>query len=184
MVTREPEPTRPTTDPISRRVSFLALGRLPGATAGRMRVPLSATTNAWIAYAAWLSERFGLPLGVIGALAIALGIGELAAAVGTIAFSDRMGQLRSARYGLARRPVLPATGAAPAHTPRRIAPYHRSVVACPSPAAHRPVVRPQNAPVRHVGLLRRPATASRGPRCHPVALAGLATRSSMIATPP
>ncbi len=54
-----------------------------------------------IAYAAWLSERFGLPLGVIGALAIALGIGELAAAVGTIAFSDRMGQLRSARYGLA-----------------------------------------------------------------------------------
>ena len=53
-----------------------------------------------IAYAAWLTERFGLPLGVIGALAIALGIGELAAAVGTIALSDRMGQLRSARYGL------------------------------------------------------------------------------------
>ena len=54
-----------------------------------------------IAYAAWLTERFGLPLGVNAALAIALGIGELAAAAGTIAFSDRVGQLRSARYGLA-----------------------------------------------------------------------------------
>lgn len=54
-----------------------------------------------IAYAAWLTERFDLSLGVIGALAIALGIGELAAAVGTIALSDRMGQLCSARYGLA-----------------------------------------------------------------------------------
>ena len=54
-----------------------------------------------IAYAAWLTERFGLALGVIGALAIALGVGELAAAVATIAFSDRFGQLRSARYGLA-----------------------------------------------------------------------------------
>ena len=62
---------------------------------------LLASQVVLIAYAAWLSERFGLPLGVIGAFAIALGIGELAAAVGTIAFSDRMGQLRSARYGLA-----------------------------------------------------------------------------------
>ena len=71
--------------------------------------PLIATTGllmlasqvVLIAYAAWLTERFGLTLAVIGALAIALGIGELAAAVGTIAFSDRLGQLRSARYGLA-----------------------------------------------------------------------------------
>ena len=68
------------------------------ATAGLL---LLASQVVLIAYAAWLTERFGLPLGVIGALAIALGIGELAAAVATIAFSDRLGQLRSARYGLA-----------------------------------------------------------------------------------
>ncbi len=38
---------------------------------------MAASQVVLIAYAAWLTEQFGLALGVIGALAIALGVGEL-----------------------------------------------------------------------------------------------------------
>lgn len=51
-------------NPISRRVSVLALGRLPGATAGRRRVPLlvaiATTFGGTIAAAR-------MPLGAVGA---------------------------------------------------------------------------------------------------------------------
>ena len=52
----EPQPTRPRADPVRRRVSVLALGRLPGATAGRMRVPLLVAMGA----------TFGVSLTVMG----------------------------------------------------------------------------------------------------------------------
>lgn len=60
---------------------------------------MASSQIVFVVYAAWLTRQFGLDVGMIGLLAIILGVGELGAVLGTIKFADRLGHATSAITG-------------------------------------------------------------------------------------
>lgn len=59
----------------------------------------------FITFAAWLEERHGFGLGVLAALATALGVAELAAEGATILLTDRLGKAKAVAAGMSASAV-------------------------------------------------------------------------------
>lgn len=60
---------------------------------------MASSQCLFVVYGPWLADRFGFGEVAISAVSVVLGLGELAAALGTSRFTDRLGKARAVRFG-------------------------------------------------------------------------------------
>jgi len=86
------EPTgTPRSTSITARAWLMMIGSAATAMAG---------LSVFVVSGSWLDDAFGVSTGGIGAVAMLFGATELTATIGSVAFADRVGKLRTALVGL------------------------------------------------------------------------------------